>query len=117
MAVNMGGFEEFILDLGQFDSRLSFESGMLLDVDAHGAYGIDCSEGKGEGGRYSVKRKRDKGTFEAEQNGENHSCKQQTESYGQLIVFGDSRSKRTACGRLPKFVQRHRDREMKDWQL
>ena len=66
MAVNMGGFEEFILGLGQFYSRLSFESGMLLDVDAHAAYGIDCSEGKGEGGRYSVKRKRDKGTVEAE---------------------------------------------------
>jgi len=107
MAVNMGGFEEFILSLGQFDSRSSFESGMLLDVDAHGAYGVDCSKAKGEGGRYSVKRKRDKGTVEAEQNGENHSCEQQSESYGQLVVFGDSRSKRTACGRLPKFVQRH----------
>jgi hypothetical protein len=75
MAVNMGGFEEFILDLGQFDSRLSFEGGMLLDVNAHAAYGIDGSEGKGEGGRYSVKRKRDEGTVEAEQNGENHTCK------------------------------------------
>jgi len=56
MAVNMGGFEEFILDLGQFDSRLSFEGCMLLDVNAHAAYGIDCSEGKGEGGWYSVER-------------------------------------------------------------
>jgi hypothetical protein len=75
MAANMGGCEEFILDLGQFDSELSFEGGMLLDVNAHAAYGIDCSEGKGEGGGYSVERKRDEGTVEAEQNSENHSCK------------------------------------------